>query len=79
MPCVALELGENSIDRAHITKDENGSLFMQWFVRLPNGRLVRRTTRESAARESCGAGRMQRRTSSSPRAARAVYGKAPLR
>lgn len=56
MPRVALELGENSIDRARIAKDENGSLSMQWFVRLPNGRLVRRTTRGK-----CSKGELRRR------------------
>lgn len=56
MPRVALELGENSIDRARIAKDENGSLSMQWFVRLPNGRLVRRTMRGK-----CSKGELRRR------------------
>lgn len=56
MPRVALGLGENSIDRARITREENGSLSMQWFVRLPNGRLVRRTTRGK-----CSKGELRRR------------------
>lgn len=56
MPRVALEPGENSIDRARITKEENGSLSMQWFVRLPSGRLVRRTTRGK-----CSKGELRRR------------------
>lgn len=56
MPRVALDLGENSIDRARIAKEEHGSLSMQWFVRLPNGRLVRRTTRGK-----CSKGELRRR------------------
>lgn len=56
MPRVALELGENSIDRARIAKEESGSLSMQWSVRLPNGRLVRRTTRGK-----CSKGELRRR------------------
>ena len=64
MPRVALELGENSIDRARIAKEESGSLSMQWSVRLPNGRLVRRG--ESAARASCAAGRTPKPMSLSP-------------
>lgn len=56
MPRVALEPGENSIDRARIVRDENGSLSMQWFVRLPNGRLVRRSTRGK-----CSKGELRRR------------------
>lgn len=56
MPRVAFGLGENSIDRARITREENGSLSMQWFVRLPNGRLVRRTTRGK-----CSKGELRRR------------------
>lgn len=56
MPRVALELDENSIDRTRIVKKENGNLSMQWFVRLPNGRLMRRT-----ARGKCSKGELRRR------------------
>lgn len=66
MPRVALDLGENSIDRARIAKEENGSLSMQWFVRLPNGRSCAAPRGESAARASCAAGRTPKQMSLSP-------------
>ena len=45
MPRVALEPGQNSIERAAIVKTDDGGYRMQWSVRLMNGRILNRTTK----------------------------------
>lgn len=56
MPRVALEPGENNIDRAAIVKMDNGGYRMQWSVRLMNGRLRTATTKGK-----CSKGELRRR------------------
>ncbi|MDO4429193.1 MAG: site-specific integrase [Atopobiaceae bacterium] len=56
MPRVALEPGENNIDRAAIAKTDGGGYRMQWSVRLLNGRLCNVTTKGK-----CTKGELRRR------------------
>ena len=45
MPRVALRPGEDSIDKTTIHVADDGTMSLQWCVRLPNGKVVRRNTR----------------------------------
>ena len=56
MPRVALEPGQNSIERAAIVKTDDGGYRMQWSVRLMNGRILNRTTKGK-----CSKGELRRR------------------
>lgn len=56
MPRVALEPGENSIDRARIVKSSDGGYRMQWSVRLLNGHVLTKTTKGK-----CSKGELRRR------------------
>ena len=56
MPRVALEPGQNSIERAANVKTDDGGYRMQWSVRLMNGRILNRTTKGK-----CSKGELRRR------------------
>lgn len=68
MPRVALEPGQNSIERAAIVTTDDGGYRMQWSVRLMNGRILNRTTKGK-----CSKGELRRRARQGSRAHRHVW------